>query len=116
LVWWWWGWWGNCSRDVVALVRMGSKTYQGGLLLHFHVGDHVVEWRVLMGLCHGALVECRGLVGELVGRKRLGVLGLHGKGIDILEVVRVECMVIEAVEMGGRSDLAGVDSAFGRGQ
>ena len=50
-----------------------------------------------MRLRHGALVECRRLVGELVRRKRLGVLGLHAKRVDILEVMRAERMVVEAV-------------------
>lgn len=71
-----------------------------------------------MGLRQGALVEGRGLVGELMGRKRLRVLGLglHAKGIDIVEVVRAEGMGIEAVEMGRGGNLAGVDAALGRGQ
>ena len=91
---------------------MRCKAYERGLFLHLNVCDHVIEWGVLMGLRHGALVECSGLVGEVVGRKRLGLLRLHGKGIDILEVMGAKRMVVEAVEMGGRCDLASMDSAF----
>ena len=111
----WWGCWRNGSSDVVALVRVGCKAYQRGLLLHLDIGNHVVEGGVLVGLGHGALVECRGLVGELVRRKGLRVLGLHAKGIDILEVVGAKGMVVEAVEMGSGCNLASVDSAFGSG-
>lgn len=68
-----------------------------------------------MGLLHhGALVKGRGLVGELMGRKRLRML--HAKGIGILKVVRAERMVVEAMQMRSRCDLAGVNSAFRGGQ
>jgi len=67
-----------------------------------------------VGLRHGAnlVVECRGLVGELVGRKRLRMLRLHAKGVDILEMMRAQGMVVEAMEMGGRRELSSVDPAF----
>ena len=44
------------------------------------------------------------------------MLRLHAKGIDILKVVRAERMVVEAVQVRSRYDLAGVDSAFRGGQ
>lgn len=69
-----------------------------------------------MVLHHGALVKSRRLVGELVGRKRLRMLRLHAKGIGILEMVRAERMVVEAVQVRSRCDLAGVNSAFRSGQ
>ena len=55
-------------------------------------------------------------MGELVRRKRLRVLWLDAKGVDILEVVGAKGMVVEAVEMGGRCILAGVDPSFRGGQ
>jgi hypothetical protein len=78
---------------------------QRRLLLHLDFRDHVVHWRVLMLLRHPTLVECGGLVCELMGRKSLGVLVLHSKGADVLEVMRSQSMRIEAMEMRSRRDL-----------
>ena len=66
-----------------------------------------------MLLRHGALVECRRLVCELMRRKCLRVLRLHPKWVDVLEVMRPKSMGIEAMEMRSRPDLASVHPAFG---
>lgn len=76
---------------------MRRKPDQGRLLLHLDIWAHVVHWGVLMRLRHWALVECGGLVGELVRRIRLGMLRLHPEWIDILKMVRSKRMGIEAV-------------------
>jgi hypothetical protein len=95
---------------------MRRKAYQGRLLLHLDFWDHVVHWRVLVGLGQGALVECRRLMGELMGRKRLRMLVLHAERIGILEVMGAEGMMVEAVQVSGGCNLAGVESAFRGGQ
>jgi hypothetical protein len=64
------------------------------------------------------MVECRGLVGELVRRKRLRVLWLNSERVGVLEVVMVcQCVRVEALEVRivGRG-LASVEGAFRSGE
>ena len=70
-----------------------------------------------MGGRQGGMVECGRRVSELVWREGLRVLGLQREGIGVLEVmVRSQGMWVEAVEMGGRCILAGVDPSFRGGK
>lgn len=76
---------------------------QRRLFLHLHVWNHGVHCGRLVRLRHGRMLKGRRLMGKLMGRKSLGVLGLHSKRVLIGEmVVSPDGVGIEAMKMGSR--------------
>jgi len=109
---------GHRRRHGGGVIGVWRVPDQRRLLLHVDFRHHVVHGWFLVGLHHAAVIKGGGLVGELVGRKRLGVLlGLHGEGADVWKMVRSQGMRVEGVVEGaGGSIVAGVQGPLGRGE
>ena len=58
------------------------------------------------------LFEDRRLVGELMRRKSRCMLSLHSKGVLVGEVMGAKRVRVEAMELGGRHCLSGVQSTL----
>jgi hypothetical protein len=56
--------------------------------------------------------ESRGLVGELMRRKGLGVMRRDGERVLVLKMMSSEGVSIEAMEVVARRGLAGMQAAF----
>lgn len=86
------------------------------MLLHFNLGNHVLDWWVIMmGLGQGSVFEGGRLMRELMRRKCLGVRLGDGKGVDVLKVMLgAKGMGVEAMEMGGGCSVTGVYPTFRR--
>lgn len=66
-----------------------------------------------MLLRHVVVVKGRRLMGKLVGCKRLVVLRLHSKRIEVLEMMlAAQRLRVEAVHVAGRYSLASMERAF----
>lgn len=104
------------GRGSALLECLRRKADQRRLLLHLDFWDDVIHRRVFVSLRHRRMFKCGGLVGELMGRKRLRVLRLQGEGVLVGKVVMgSESMRIEAMEMGGGRVLTSMYAAFGGG-
>lgn len=83
------------------------------MLLHLDIGDNAVHRVAMSEFRHGAMVESGWRVGELVWRKRLRMLRLETKRIDVLKVVlRANGVRVEAMKMWCWRTLASMDPSF----
>ena len=99
-------------RHSLLFEILGSEAYQGRLLLHLDVGNHVIHGRVLVRLRQRSVLKACRLMGELMRRKRWRMLCLHGKRVLVGEVVSSQSMRIEAMNLVGWGDLTSMQSPF----
>ena len=76
------------------------------MFLHFDLWDDVVHRRVLLGRRKRSMFKGRGLVGELMGCERRGMLWLKRERVLILKLMGSEGVRVESMEMGLRRGLA----------